>query len=157
MSFFIICGKGGKSSERSFLMQPWRIVIPALIFFLVMFVVTIVEIRVLHNGLGVFCDNLTKNDPTTSCYEAMNAFVIVPIDYDPSIHYIALYTIDWVIFALWFFLAAIMLIRIIFVIDFQLVRVTIRTCEYENTNERSTFKFAETKSVKDGNEKITQF
>lgn len=156
-SFFIICGKGGKSNEHSFLMQPWRIVIPALIFFLFMFIISILQIHILHGGMNVFCDNLTQNDQNISCYDALNAFVISPVDYETNNYYIALQILDWVIFSLWLFLATIMLIRIIFVIDFQLVRVTIRTCEYDNASEKSAFKVVPPKTEKDGKEKTTQF
>lgn len=144
-SFFIICGKGGKANENAFLIKPWRIVMPALMFFLVMFFISIAKILLVHKGLKVFCDNLTENIPTISCYDAMNAFAVLSIDYEPNDYLIALYVMDWVIFSLWLFLAIIMLIRIIFVIDFQLVRVSIKTCEFENTNvhERSAFKVVE--------------
>jgi hypothetical protein len=84
----------------------------------------------------------------------MNAFKIKSgDDIEPDVFYILLYTINWVVFGLWLFLVVVMVLRVIFVIDFQLVRVTIKTCEYENANERSSFRVIE--SPKDGTDITT--
>lgn len=158
-TFFVICGKGGKSDEGSFLTQPWRIVIPALLFFLVMFCISIINLTLVNKGMDVFCESLTKSIQSINCDDALNAFALIAIDYEPQMFHHILYFINWTIFGLWLFLAAIMFIRIAFVIDFQLVRITVRTCEYEDTNERSAFRVMETtnNSKESGRELTTQF
>lgn len=60
---FLICGHGGKSNSHSFLPQPWRIVIPALLFFLLMFFVGMNVLVKVHEGTDVFCASLVEHVP----------------------------------------------------------------------------------------------
>ena len=63
---------------------------------------------------------------------------------------------SWIMMLSWFLAFIVMLIRIIFVIDFQLVRVTVKTLDYDKDDEQDK----KYKSVKinehDGNDAVTQ-
>ncbi|XP_070503043.1 uncharacterized protein [Chironomus tepperi] len=127
---FIICGKGGKAEQSSFLPQPWRIVTPSLIFFLAMTCTSIANLTSIHKGMNRFCEGFVNQAPNVGCLVSMNKFVIKDISLIvPSILYIILLTFSWILLTCWIVLLSVMIARVIFVIDFQLVRVTIKTCE----------------------------
>lgn len=127
---FIICGKGGKAEQSSFLPQPWRIVTPSLIFFLSMTCTSIANLTSIHKGMNRFCEGFYNQVPGLGCLVPMDKFVLKEISLIvPSILYIILLTFSWILLACWVVLLSVMAARVIFVIDFQLVRVTIKTCE----------------------------
>lgn len=144
---FIICGKGGKSEPNSFLPQPWRIVTPAIVFFLVMTILSIVHLVIVQGGMRVFCECFKQQMPHTSCDDALNHFKMPKkteatfgLDLPPGVFHKLLTGFDYAAFGLWLTSLLLLLARIIFVIDFQLVRVTVKTVEYENAKKSSTFK-----------------
>lgn len=131
---FAICGKGGKSDPHSFLPQPWRIVSPALVFFLVMTILSLVNLVIVQNGMESFCQSFKQQLPDVSCDIAMNRFMLVPFDsmkVSPGVLYKVLTSFNYGTFGLWLLSVIVLLARIVFVIDFQLVRVTLKTFEVE--------------------------
>ena len=139
---FIICGKGGKTEPNSFLPQPWRIVTPALIFFLVMTILSIVNLVIVEKGMSDFCKSMEIKVPDIGCDVAINRFKSTVIDSDnlsPSTYYTLLTSFNYTTFGIWVLSLLVLLARIIFVIDFQLVRITIKTIEYEKANETTKF------------------
>lgn len=66
-TMFIICGKGGKSDPQSFLPQPWRIVSPSLVFFIIMTILSIVELIIIEGGINKFCESFEHNLPDIAC------------------------------------------------------------------------------------------
>jgi hypothetical protein len=141
---FIICAKGGKADTNSFLPQPWRIVSPALIFFLCMTILSIINLVIIQGGMKTFCDSMQKELPDISCDVAMNRYMDAAVDeiiVSPGTLYITLTIFNYVTFAFWLLSLLVLIARIIFVIDFQLVRVTIKTVEYQNPT--SSFKVVE--------------
>jgi hypothetical protein len=154
-TMFVICGKGGKAEENSFLPRPWRIVTPSLIFFLIMLIVSSVNLAIITNGMKTFCDNLLAHNPYEpfTCRNALNYYMMkdpANLYILPDVQYILLITFSWTLFACWLILLLIKIARIAMVIDFQLVRVTIRTCEFENSNEKTGFQVVGTNVMKDG-------
>lgn len=138
---FAICGKGGKSDPHSFLPQPWRIVSPALVFFLVMTLLSLVNLVIVQNGMESFCKSFEQELPDVSCDIAMNRFMLVPFDsmkVSPGVLYKVLTSFNYGTFALWLSSVIVLLARIIFVIDFQLVRVTLKTFELETESLSGT-------------------
>lgn len=142
-TMLVICGKGGKGEPHAFLPQPWRIVSPALIFFLVMMIFSIVNLVIIQSGMRSVCESLEKFVPDLGCDIALNRFMIAQVEQmkvSPSIHYKMLTSFNYTAFTFWLLSLLVMLARIIFVIDFQLVRVTVKTVEYENARETTKLK-----------------
>jgi hypothetical protein len=129
---FVICGKGGKGDTHSFLPQPWRIVTPALVFFLVMLFMSIAYVSIVQSGVTSFCKELTKNIPGIDCSIALNHFALRSYAAMPSTYLILLNVFIWILLSCWIILTTIMIARIILAVDFQLVKITVKTCEYEN-------------------------
>ena len=93
------------------------------------------------------------------CSMAMNNFMIVDIDTVTSLPgdiFKVLISFSWIMMLSWFFAFIVMFIRIIFVVDFQLVRVTVKTLEFDKADDKDR----KCKSVKiqedDGNDPVTQ-
>lgn len=143
---FIMCGRGGKTEPNAFLPQPWRIVSPALIFFLVMTIVSIVNLVLIQSGMSTFCESFERHLPDVSCDVAMNRFKTVSIDelkVWPGVLRQMLSWFNYISFSIWLLSLIVLLARIMFVIDFQLVRVTVKTIEYEKANETSLYQVVE--------------
>jgi hypothetical protein len=128
---FIICGRGGHTENSTlFLPKPWRIVPPALIFFLVMTIFSIINTVKIIKGLAIFCENFREQMSDVSCVVAMNHFRITEgLLIMPAVFYVLLNAFTWAILACWSILTLIMIARIVFVVDFQLIRVTVKTCD----------------------------
>lgn len=142
--FFIICGKGGggpESSNNSFLPQPWRIVIVSLVFFISMLIISVINLVHIKDGSDAFCRQFKKTMPDVSCIVLISHFKMTKFPIVPGILYILLIVFSWTLVVCWSVLTLIMILRIVFVIDFQLVRVTVRTCEFENENVDGNEKF----------------
>lgn len=148
---FVICGKGGKSDSHSFLPQAWRIVSPALIFFLIMTILSIVNLVIVQGGMNSFCESFKLELPDVSCEIAMNRFMTMPMKASPGLLHTTLTSFNYAAFSSWLLSALVLLARIILVIDFQLVRVTIKNVEYEKVS--SSFKSIEEEDAIDPKDK----
>lgn len=76
----------------------------------------------------------------------MNGFMYASIEdlkLSPGILHEMLNWFNYISFSIWLLSLIVLLARIIFVIDFQLVRVTIKTVEYEKTNESTVYQVVE--------------
>lgn len=142
-TMFVICGRGGKTEPNAFLPQPWRIVSPALVFFVVMTILSIVNLVIVEGGMNAFCASLTTKLPDVECDVALNRFMastVKQLTFSPQVFKILLTSFNYTTLGLWLLSLLVLIARIILVIDFQLVRVTIKTIEYEKANESSKFK-----------------
>lgn len=150
-TMFIICGKGGKTEPNSFLPQPWRIVTPALVFFLIMTILSVVNLVIVERGMNQFCDSFEENFNDIGCDVALNHYVgtAINLTISPSVYHKLLTSFNYTAFGIWILSLLVLLARIIFVIDFQLVRVTIKTIEYEKTNESSNLQAVQIEDGKD--------
>jgi hypothetical protein len=138
LAMFIICGKGGKGDENSYLSEPWRIVSPALFFFIVMTIVSLTNLIIIERGMNSLCDSFAQHLKDVSCATAMNGFMKGAMEeypVSPAKLRIILTTFNYITLFAWATSALLLVARIIFVIDFQLVRVTVKTVEYENAKE----------------------
>jgi hypothetical protein len=125
---FIICGKGGKSkSNLTFLPEPWRIVVPAFVFFTVMASFSAIHVEVVTRGFAGFCEGFKENMPDIDCTILMNHF---RIDRDtlimPAFDFTLLTICCWIMLLCWLVLFLTMLLRILFCVDFSLIKVTIK-------------------------------
>lgn len=155
----MICGKGGKSEPHSFLPQPWRIVSPALVFFLIMTILSIVNLVIVQTGMRVFCEGFESEYPELGCSIAMNRFMVKKIGQvklSPSTFYKMLSSFNYLAFSFWLLSLLWLLARVIFVIDFQLVKVTVKTIEYENANEKTKLKMVDVERGKKEQESDTE-
>lgn len=135
---FAICGRGGKSEPNAFLPQPWRIVTPALFFNLIMTILSIIDTTIVESGLNDLCKSLTNETPDISCGIAMNRFMLAPMNQTlipPSIQRKMLTSFGFINLGFWVLSVAVLIARILFVIDFQLIKVTVKTKENDKKND----------------------
>lgn len=150
---FIICGKGGKADSNSFLPQPWRIVTPAIIFFLVMTILSIVNLVIVQGGLDAFCDSFKPHLPDIDCHVAINRFMVKPLEgmaISPGTNRTLVTVFNYFAFGCWLLSLLVLLARIICVVDFHLVRVTVKTIEFEKADETTSLRVTEVEQ--NGNE-----
>lgn len=146
MTMFIICGKGGKADESAYLQEPWRIVSPALFFFVVMTIFSIVNLVIIETGMNTLCKSFKAEVSDVSCSASLNHFMMAPrekFNLPPGKTWIILTIFNYFTLFSWLISALILVARIIFVIDFQLMRVTVKTVEYENSKDSSNLKVIE--------------
>lgn len=135
---FAICGRGGKSEPNAFLPQPWRIVTPALFFNIIMTILSIIGTTIVESGLNEFCKSLISETPDISCSVALNRYMLIPYEkvlIPPSVERNLLTSFGFINLGIWILSVAILIARIIFVVDFQLIKVTVKTKEYENNKK----------------------
>lgn len=114
------------------LAKPWRLVMPAIIFFSLMMMLSITHASILGWNLSNLCDQLReamvklKPDSKTSCGYLIEQFS--PIQADalmPGSNFNVLQVSIIVKAILWLTVLIIMVLRVIFAVDFQLLRVSI--------------------------------
>ncbi|XP_077300213.1 uncharacterized protein LOC143921006 isoform X2 [Arctopsyche grandis] len=126
MTFFLMCPKGGKS--YSGLTRPWRIVLPSAVFTLVYSILCIIVTHHLTDGLLEFQEQFKNvagiQDPKYQ-YEVnkIDSFVLVTIISS------WLYTSSW---ALGF---VVLVLRCVFIADFQLIKVSVQLLDKESESE----------------------
>jgi hypothetical protein len=156
MTMFVICGKGGKGDENSYLSEPWRIVTPALIFFIIMTILSLANLVIIEKGITTLCSSFNEGLPDISCNVALNRYMTASLDnIKPGVSRVLLTTFNYISFVVWLASALLLIARIVFVVDFQLVRVTVKSIEYENAKESSNFKVIEEHEVPNGNQETT--
>lgn len=136
---FAICGRGGKADQNAFLPQPWRIVTPALVFNFIMTILSIVSTSMIEGGLSKFCKSLTEETPEVGCGVAMNHFMLSPyekVHVPPSVERQMLTSFGFVNLTFWIMSVAVIIARILFVVDFQLIRVTVKTLGQDKNKKK---------------------
>lgn len=161
MTMFIICGKGGKGDETSYLSEPWRIVTPALVFFIVMTILAFTNLIIIESGMSTFCDSFKNSFPDISCTTALNRYMskaFEEVSLSPGKISVILSSVNYIVFFSWLLSVFVLLARILFIVDFQLVRVTVKSIEYENEDAQraSGFKVVEVEDGPNGKEATSQ-
>ncbi|KAL0269146.1 UNVERIFIED_CONTAM: hypothetical protein PYX00_006969 [Menopon gallinae] len=149
-AFFLMCGKGGKSNTG--LPQPWRIALPALMFNFMYFVISIVAALEIYNGINVFCE--TPNDFISDI--RLHNCAILHLYYmakfkTTMIHLDIAIKSAWMTTLSWLLAFVIPLIRILFVIDFKIYKVSVYGADsLNNSNEEvlSVTEFDEKRRVR---------
>lgn len=120
--------------------QAWRIVMPAILFFTMMVIVSIYYSIVLERTLYDFCAEFRKHLNVTNlpCDELMNQYAInITSTAMPSSNYVLSQAFSWITMVLWLIALIIMIVRCVYVVDFELVQVVI----YEVYLEKRTSVF----------------
>ncbi|XP_063221747.1 transmembrane protein 179B isoform X2 [Bacillus rossius redtenbacheri] len=120
---FTMCGTGGKTAKG--LPQPWRIVYPALVFNIVFFFIAMASAVMLDKGYDTFCHSFTSNMNETSCRDVdkycFSSQHVLRITYAEAA--------SWCSMVVWLLAALLLVLRCIFVADFDVIKVTIQTPE----------------------------
>lgn len=116
--------------------EPWRVVLPAILFFAVMSVISWLHSVVLAGNLESFCTQLRAgyllNNPTESrqgpsCRTLYQLFSLSHASAVPASTYQLTVYLTGSIAVLWTLSLVVMLARVVCVVDFQLVRMRVRT------------------------------
>lgn len=115
------------------LTKPWRLVMPATIFFCIMMILSITHASLLASHLSNLCDQLQEamiKDPNSkiSCGYLIEEFSLISADaLMPGSNYNVLQVAITVKAILWLLALIIMALRVIFAADFQLLRMSVET------------------------------
>jgi hypothetical protein len=109
--------------------KTWQLVLPAIIFFSLMSITSMKYLQNVNEGLNGFCRNFESMMPSLSCASVLNDFQILRRGYTLAAETTFKMTTVclWVTFLSWSTVAAVMLLRLLFAVDFQLTLVTIST------------------------------
>lgn len=134
----------------SFLPQPWKIVVPAMIFFFIMTIICFINAISTQSIFNLFCinfeDKLTGNYSCAKLIAVFSNFTSSQTDSAPDnlniktvyVQYILLIITAWLNPILWFVSFITICLRCIFMIDFKLVHVTVSTLpEQHNIVDKS--------------------
>lgn len=114
------------------LTKPWRLVMPATIFFCLMMIVSITHSSLLRWHLLNLCDQLREAqiklypDSQTLCGYLIEQFSPIPADaLMPGSNYNVLQMAITVKAIMWLIALIVMVVRVIFAVDFELLRVSV--------------------------------
>lgn len=145
---FIVCGNGGHKS--AFIPQPWTIVVPALCWFLFMFITTLISVIYSQSQFAAYCNQIQQYlTGHYACSSLIGHFSLLSVhhtsesaDYkilyefvptNAAINYILIIATAWTNVVLWLVTVVTMILRCVFMIDFKLVRVTVSTIPPKDT------------------------
>lgn len=162
VEMFYLCGRGGYTTETKRFIddRPWRIVMPALVFFAVFTILQIKYVNVLTTYLNALCDKLRL---ASIEHREKDCEYLIGINSEPSgePHYRILSYTSTLSLAFWLIATMIMVIRVLRAPDFAIVRdkctrkeirippTVYRICE-NNSREKMIFlnrDFASSRSV----------
>ncbi|CAD7084285.1 unnamed protein product [Hermetia illucens] len=132
VTMLILYHTAGKAQLDWGLPKPWRIVFPSVIAFGIWSIVSIVHVVIMDKSYHSFCSGLAREiqTKTLGCNKlinALNPLVIEDSWITPGVNYLThTATIRFTMLG-WVTAFLIMLARMMFAIDFRLVRVTIST------------------------------
>lgn len=110
-----------------FVEEAWRIVVPAITFFIVMSIIASVHLYLMLSRLNEFCDGLKApfNDQTIKCDLLLDRFSILmqlePNAGQPSRNHFLTVFSTWMNLLLWSTTVVVMLLRCFYGTDFELV------------------------------------
>uniref|UniRef100_A0A1Q3G534 Putative conserved plasma membrane protein n=1 Tax=Culex tarsalis TaxID=7177 RepID=A0A1Q3G534_CULTA len=133
LALFTMHGHGGKGIG-SIIPKPWRIVIPSLLFFLVCLISAMVSASRTTDGLRGLCRQFDQVPGGTNleCGALLDFYSLEDVRGEliaPDKNYYLLASFPWIWVTSYVCAAVILVLRIILVVDFQLIRVIISTVE----------------------------
>lgn len=164
MTLFFVCGRGGigissptyikyyfkfPNIEKNhfflihnfrFVEEPWQMVAPATIFFIVMIAISCIHSIILQINFGDFCENLSSPFISTiiPCGLLIDRFSINHGSISlPSNNFYTTLGFAWITTALWIIIVFVMILRCLFAADFKLVNVTIEEYKKIKINDET--------------------
>ncbi|XP_053613698.1 uncharacterized protein LOC128677109 isoform X3 [Plodia interpunctella] len=124
-TMFLMCSTGSRT--LSGLQRPWRILPPVFVFSLAMGGVCIYSSSLTHNGLEELCLKLSEITGSPTCSYTVNVATLVYERRIRGVYQATRLTIlsAWLHTSCWLLSAILALVRVIMVVDFQLVRVNV--------------------------------
>lgn len=114
----------------SLIPNPWRIVLPAFVYFAFMAVLSIYYTcrtqKVLNEACHYLSNAFDRNGAVPKCGALLDQFAADVGLVRPSVLYYAYFSCVYAVLILWIFLSALMLLRCMFGVDFQKTGVEIR-------------------------------
>lgn len=107
-----------------FVEEPWRIVLPALVFFMVMTIISSVHLILIVTRLNGFCDSLKFDfhDKSIPCGLLLDRFSLKDIAIIPaSSNYLLSIIFAWLTLLLWASAVIIMMLRFVYGTDFEMI------------------------------------
>lgn len=137
-TLFVMHGHGGEGTG-SIIARPWRIVIPSLVFFTICGISATVCASQLSSGFKIFCQQFDAVHANADCAWMMTYFSLKkPNDLVlPDKNYYLMTVFPWIWVSNYALGAFILLLRVVLVVDFQLVRIVISTIERSSEPEDS--------------------
>ncbi|PSN53954.1 hypothetical protein C0J52_12516 [Blattella germanica] len=124
ITFFLMCGRGGKTSRG--LSQPWRIVLPSLIFNITFLGVALAAACKLHDGIDVFCNFFQDELDDANCQDLARYHLMEGNSGLLTYRYMKAAQISaWINVAGWTMSVIVLLLRCFCAPDFQLVEISI--------------------------------
>ncbi|XP_062536504.1 uncharacterized protein LOC134205343 [Armigeres subalbatus] len=132
MALFVTHGHGGEG-VGSIIPRPWRIVIPSLVFFLICGISAFICASLTTSGLTEFCKEFNKIISTggTECARMISYFSMNEANdlVLPDKNYYLVAAFPWIWAISYVCGALIIVLRIILVVDFELIRIVVSTIE----------------------------
>ncbi|XP_063703690.1 uncharacterized protein LOC134833330 isoform X2 [Culicoides brevitarsis] len=157
ISLFLVCGNGGASNKNSTVPKPYQIVLPVTLYLLAMIILTAYEVPFISDGLLAFCDNFLNqtshlNESSNGCGSLLDKYsqpefqmdssaavaVYNPSVIPPSWHFYLSIAFIWTTLGAFLLAFLLQIIRCLFVVDFQLIKITIAHQEDEDTRTLNT-------------------
>ncbi|XP_058814042.1 uncharacterized protein LOC131677956 isoform X2 [Topomyia yanbarensis] len=132
LALFIMHGPGGEGIG-SIITKPWRIVFPSLIFFTICGISAFVCATLSSDALAEFCEEFSKidNEREVSCARMITYFSLRQHNdlILPDKNYYLIASFPWIWVGSYICGVLIMLLRIMLVVDFQLIRIVVSIVE----------------------------
>lgn len=132
---FIMCGHGGAGDSKSSLIQPWRIVFPAFVFFILVTLTSFIRLFYFHGTMNNFCGQIKANlTGDHSCAELLNIFSFVQDDNSikSGTSYSVTVGLAWMSALTWLLTVIVMCFRCFLAADFEVVTVGTATEPADN-------------------------
>ncbi|XP_019562770.3 uncharacterized protein LOC109431079 [Aedes albopictus] len=140
MALFVTHGHGGEG-VGSIIARPWRIVIPSLVFFVVCGISAIVCAGLTTSGLTKFCQQFNEVVPNgeSECARLISYFSMDQANdlVRPDKNYYLVAVFPWIWASSYVVGALILVLRIVLVVDFQLIRIVVSTVERDMESTQS--------------------
>lgn len=124
-TMFYMCSMTDRN-RRSLIPNPWRIVLPAFVYFVFMAILSVYFACRSHGALNAVCNSLSnafdRNGLLPSCGALLDQFG----GHSTSVLYYSFLTCTYSVLVLWTFLSVFMLLRCLLGTDFQRTGVEIR-------------------------------
>lgn len=151
LALYSMHGPGGEGIG-SIIPKPWRIIIPSLVFFTICGISAIVCASFTCEGLADFCSQIQNNSEAQDCARLISQYSFSQSNdlVLPDKNYYLLTSFSWIWVGCYICGFLIMVMRVLLVVDFELIRVVISIVEEETVSGDAQLSFEllqESKSI----------